>query len=262
MNLPSFSPHFVDGERRTPRLVILEVRPVRAAPSDSPKLFVLVERVEKTIRNSDGSVYSVSLDLVYRVLEPGHRQGAHFSSRWHGIYDVGRGAVSLTGGSIFLEPDSLRGMRVGTYLMNEIVGFAKRWPRADVRLIELLDLQAQEDNKERRNRFYERFGLVFDYGDSTRVTGVSRPMKTGALRQVDSWKTNIIQRPVDEFIVECLEAPSVLAADRANSEWAKAQMQERITDLWRDKRDRESRHTLMTVGFIIACLAHLYSWWR
>lgn len=41
--------------------------------------------------------------------------------------------MSLVGGELFLDPDELRGQRIGTYLMNEIVTWAQQWPEAPVR---------------------------------------------------------------------------------------------------------------------------------
>lgn len=49
--------------------------------------------------------------------------------------------------------------------MNEIVEWVQHWPEESVDGIKLLARQAKDDNKARRNWFYEQFGLVFDYID-------------------------------------------------------------------------------------------------
>ncbi len=77
-------------------------------------------------------------------------------------------AISLTSsgalseGAIFLNlPTKFEGQHIGTYMLNEIVLLAKQWQGAKVDSIKLISGQAHGDNKERRNRFYEQFGLEF-----------------------------------------------------------------------------------------------------
>jgi hypothetical protein len=99
------------------------------------------------------------------------------------------------------------GHRVGTYLMNEIVEWVRRWPTAAVNTVKLFPGQANGESKERRNRFYEKFGLTFDYKDAERIAGQSRPMLVCELKQVETWKENIKVHELPEYlaIVLCRE---------------------------------------------------------
>lgn len=98
--------------------------------------------------------------------------------------------------------------------MNQIVTWARQWPDADVRAVELLDGQAEDaKNKRRRNRFYERFGLVFDYADPEHRAGISCPMKVRELKNVDSWQRNITERRVFDFLASQEQAKVQSIAD-------------------------------------------------
>lgn len=107
---------------------------------------------------------------------------------------------------VFLDPEELRGYRVGTYLMSQIVLWVQRWPDAEVRDIELMIGQAYVENKLRRNRFYEQFGLVFDYSDGENKVGRSRPMLARQLTPVDTWQKNITERLVTDYLADLLQA--------------------------------------------------------
>lgn len=48
-------------------------------------------------------------------------------------------AGSLTEGIVVIDPPFLNGHGLGTYLMNEIIRWAKRWPNANVNTINLLE---------------------------------------------------------------------------------------------------------------------------
>jgi hypothetical protein len=103
------------------------------------------------------------------------------------------------GGSLRIEPVRLRGHRIGTFLMNEIVIWGRQWPRAAVNPIRLFDADADDDNRDRRNRFYERFGFTFEYDDKDGTTGRSREMPASKLIPVWSWTENIILNPFDPW---------------------------------------------------------------
>lgn len=109
----------------------------------------------------------------------------------------------------------LEGHRIGTYLMNEIVRWVLCWPEAIVNPVELVSWQADDENKERRNKFYEQFGLIFDYADQGRQAGLSRPMPAKMLTPVETWKQNITEHRM-------LDYPSAMlyAEERASFELA------------------------------------------
>ncbi len=90
---------------------------------------------------------------------------------------------TLTGGSMQVEP-RFRGMRLGTYLQNETV----RWARSQgkpghIKKIFLGPGDAgTEEARDRRNRFYEQFGLRFRWVEDSaypeRAEGSSLPELT------------------------------------------------------------------------------------
>lgn len=145
-----------------------------------------------------------------------HRDGG--KGRFDGSYSHNFNAVSLTStsmskGAVFLDLPGLDGQRIGTYLMNEIVQWVQQWPEATVNGIELLAGRGHGDNKARRNWFYEQFGLVFDYTDPEHREGRSRPMLAGALVKVETWKQNITEHRMLDYLAAVL-----YAEERATSE--------------------------------------------
>lgn len=160
-----------------------------ATSSAKPLRTLLVHREDQEVRTSDGQLVSASILVRCRT---------HGTSRWQQLMDFGGSYngrdVRLSNGGVFVDPAELRGHRIGTYLMNQVVGWAKQWPHTPVRAVRLLSLQASEDNKHRRNRLYEKFGLVFDYNDPAQRSGSSRPLKASELRESTSWEQNIRER--------------------------------------------------------------------
>lgn len=87
--------------------------------------------------------------------------------------------------------------------MNEIVEWAKQWPDANVCPINLLAAQADAENKNRRNRFYEQFGLKIDFTDPDQLAGTTRQMPASALKLVEV-KDNIRIHSVHGWMGEAL----------------------------------------------------------
>jgi hypothetical protein len=102
--------------------------------------------------------------------------------------------------------------------MNEIVVWARQWPEARVRSIRLLSGQAGEENLARRNRFYERFGLVFVYSDPEHREGVSKPAPAKELIPVTSWEGNVRERDPREYLAELLDEREHLVAEASRRE--------------------------------------------
>lgn len=208
MALPSLEGNWFSGKRGNARLYLLDVRDKRH-PEGAPIAQLLVEREETVVPDEkEGHTFEARLQLFYQVLwSNGGLQplaSGHFQASYRREFDDGE-IVSLTGrngapGTVFLDPESLRGQRVGTYLMNELVAWVQRWPEADVHPIQLENAQAYEANRARRNRFYERFGIVFDYQDAGHQEGRSRPMKVRELRPVLSWQENIQERDIRDVL--------------------------------------------------------------
>lgn len=135
----------------------------------------------------------------------------------------------------------LRGFHLGTYLQDEVVRWAKQWPNAAIRRISLSPVDSQDENRERRNRFYEQFGIQFDYADG-RKSGTSKPMQASELRPVDSsvWQQDITERGLVDFMrdqadrIDNLQrANNVLSIREGNINKSLDEAQKRIARLWR-----------------------------
>lgn len=218
MALPSFDNGWREGQSVKPRILVLEIKD-KDRPDDKALGWVLVEREEIYRRDPrDGTIYEASIRLSYQRITAkfSHRDGG--KGRFDGSYSRNFNAVSLTStsmskGAVFLDLPGLDGQRIGTYLMNEIVQWVQQWPEATVNGIELLAGQGHGDNKARRNWFYEQFGLVFDYTDPEHREGRSRPMLAGALVKVETWKQNITEHRMLDYLAAVL-----YAEERATSE--------------------------------------------
>ena len=118
-----------------------------------------------------------------------------------------------------MDLSGMKGQRIGTYLLNEIVRWVKQWPEADVKRIELVSGQAGSDEaRNRRNKINERSGIAFDYTDAEHRAGFSRVMKAGELNQVESWRVNIIEHRVDHYLASPHGRTSRLKLELADSE--------------------------------------------
>ena len=218
MALPSFDNGWREGQSVKPRILVLEIKD-KDRPDDKALGWVLVEREETYRRDPrDETIYEASIRLSYQRITAkfSHRDGG--KGRFDGSYSRNFNAVSLTStsmskGAVFLDLPGLDGQRIGTYLMNEIVQWVQQWPEATVNGIELLAGQGHGDNKARRNWFYEQFGLVFDYTDPEHREGRSRPMLAGALVKVETWKQNITEHRMLDYLAAVL-----YAEERATSE--------------------------------------------
>lgn len=218
MALPSFDNGWREGQSVKPRILVLEIKD-KDRPDDKALGWVLVEREETYRRDPrDGTIYEASIRLSYQRITAKFSHWDGGKGRFDGSYSRNFNAVSLTStsmskGAVFLDLPGLDGQRIGTYLMNEIVQWVQQWPEATVNGIELLAGQGHGDNKARRNWFYEQFGLVFDYTDPEHREGRSRSMLAGALVKVETWKQNITEHRMLDYLAAVL-----YAEERATSE--------------------------------------------
>lgn len=206
MTLPSFDNGWSNGSCTKPRIQVLEIRH-RERPDGVPISWILVEREE--IFHGGDSVHKATICLSYQQILPKYAQAANRKGSFVGSYSKPFNLVSLTSlsvgkGGVFLDLPGLEGHRIGTYLLNEIVTWAQQWPEAAVNQVSLIADQGLGDNKERRNRFYEQFGLRFDYCDATRREGRSLPMVVKELTTTKAWAQNITERKVDEYLAGLL----------------------------------------------------------
>jgi len=184
--LPSLDTEWKDSPSLPPRIFILEVRH-EDRPDSSPSDWLLVERQEQVDCLTDGSPAEARIRISFRKLNSTGARGPSECGFFDGRYSKGLGEqadmVSLTGGAIMM-PYPMRGKGIGTFFMNEIVKWAKQWPDAEVRRISLSPVDGSSENKDRRNRFYEQFGLRFSYSDPDLRGGVSKPMLVSGLHPV------------------------------------------------------------------------------
>jgi hypothetical protein len=226
-----------NGKQTKPQLQVLEIYDrERGRSSDEPIAHLLLER-ELTTRldETDGSVFEETIRLRYqRIL-------GKFDSRWGSIHQAGsfvgtfsklHGRVSVTsgevygGGGVFLNLTGLDGQRIATYMLNEIVTWAKQWPEAEVKTITLNAGDAGPNNKLRRNRLYEQFNIAFDYDPgSDGASGRSRAMLADDLKTVDTWTLNIVERQVLDYVAE-------LVHDRDGTRANLAARDKAVQELW------------------------------
>lgn len=190
---------------------MLEVRRPNSL-DESPVAYLLLERDEHYERDADGTVTRAHITLHYKLVSPRNSSGRSVGA-FDGGYDrcLGEEWVSLsntrlTPGAVFLDLGGFEGHRIGTYLMNEIVCWAKQWPEAQVMPIELKEGQATPSNLARRNRFYTQFGLSFDFVGRGERAGMSQGVTTSKLNPVYTWQQNIRERAVDEVAGLALES--------------------------------------------------------
>jgi len=190
-----------------PQVRVLEVKH-RDRPDDvQPIAWLLFER-EETVQKyaGDGSIRTVSITITCKCIAPRSLCQTPGVGVFTAGYSKFYNTVSLIsstgegGGALFLDlPNILKGHRIGTYMMNEIVSWAMLWPDASIQKIGLGVEQAGEDNKIRRNQFYEQFNIRFEY-DADKSNGNSLPMKVADLRTVNAWEKNITEHHLSDYL--------------------------------------------------------------
>ncbi|MGF6722837.1 hypothetical protein P3T43_002188 [Paraburkholderia sp. GAS41] len=189
--------------------VALQVRP-KEAPSKEPLAVLIVQLKERDPYAERGGSEDRELSLSYGVVVEGTYSGTYSKKgKFKASYHSGLRTASLTSHVLYqaalnLDLPGLEGNRIGTYLMNAVVLWVKRFPPdTAVNAITLLPGQATADNKERRNRFYEQFDIKFDYQlPERRETGKSLPMSVQDLKPVATWSENIVELDITEYVRE------------------------------------------------------------
>jgi len=170
----------------------------------------LVERIERCRAPTSAGISSdETIELRFQLVGAAGRGASGSFGANYTRYGA-RERIKLTTatpgmpGAVALNLPGLEGNRIGTYLMNVLVTWAQQWPNADVAPIELTSAQAGEDNKARRNRFYEQFNLEFVYSDNEHRAGKSKPMMAAGLCTVETWRQNLLEVPLAEFLNDVL----------------------------------------------------------
>lgn len=216
--LPSFGDWKRNGEIVKPQILVLEIKD-KDGLTDDALGFVLVERHESYKHYSDGPLEAAGICLSFKRVAGKYSYGSQGKGYFLAGFTPSINTVSLTSsiawseGAVFLDLPGLAGQRIGTYLMNEIVQWVQQWPDATVASIKLYAGQAQSDNKERRNRFYEQFGIVFDYDDEQRRSGQSRPMLARDLKTVETWKKNIVEHNMHDYLGSIVDLNERISSD-------------------------------------------------
>jgi len=188
-----------------PKLQVLLLAP----KEDAPELCLLLERRETIVRDDDNNVIEAKLSFHYQEMYPTGAEplGGEFCESCAANKGNMGGTVSLTsrsliGGAVYIDPAVWRGRRLGTYLMDSIVDAMRRWPAAHVNTIHLLKEQADDENKLRRNRFYEQFNIQFAYQDDECEVGESLPMLVKDLYRSNAWNGHVKEKPLVQHLKE------------------------------------------------------------
>jgi hypothetical protein len=187
----------------SPRILLLEVYQGEISAKEAPFFTIILEKEEV---NSEGDFGLDSLTISYRVLD---RCATGVGHGWFGAsYDRRAKRLSITSdsmsrGAVFLDPEEIRGYRIGTYIMNQIILWAKHnYSSAILDTITLCQGQANLENKERRNRFYEQFGIKFNYSNDKKEEGKSNKTFINQLTTVETWKKNIKEVEITDYLIE------------------------------------------------------------
>lgn len=246
--------------------IVLVVRP-RGDLNGEVLAELVVQRFEVDPFEERGRSDDRKLTLSYLVVGGSHLNSQVRKGEFCACYDSGMKTVSLTshvlyGGALDLTLPGLEGQAIGTYLMNTIVLWAKQFPSdTGVNTITLRPGQAIGDNKARRNRFYEQFGIEFDYDDpTTRGTGKSRPMVVSSLRPVEKSSDNLEEQNIARYVRD-----RNLAAEDVEKRALYAEQEvERLRRTLKDERARleqQHRHRIrqVVIRFVVltamACAA-------
>lgn len=234
--LESIENGWKNGAPATPRIFVLKVRG-RDDPTGNAIAWLIVERTEKYISYPGDSLISkASIDISYRQLKARHAYPSAAQGSFSGSYSLTANAVSLTSslvessGAVNVDLPGLNGHRIGTFMMSQIVEWVQQWPEATVNEIKLIESQSYESNKERRNRFYERFGIEFDYLDTERKGGTSRSMTVSKLHLVESWRQNITIHTLTDYIATLLFNEQELSIEFTRSESVVRELKVELAD--------------------------------
>lgn len=233
------------GRRRRPHVVGLRVDRESCEEGDR-----IVGRI--TV-----SVYGLAGDAGDAL---GHH--APFLGRFGGSYslsdDVSRSEFVLTGGSMMLDAD-VRGLRIGSYAQDVVVrwALAVRRPGFIKPICVVAGDATTAASRDRRNRFYEQFGINFEW--DAPVNGIER-----AAGQSPTTLTITDIRALD-FVegVTVLSMPNAIRhfAQQAESERAAAKHAREAFVSARENFDSLSREASLRTrcAWLIAALASAFS---
>lgn len=224
--LPSIEERRSESSLSVPRVFVLRLKAI----SERDKEVALLVECEETWSMPEREVTKACLSFHYQVISGDvgrrHYEGGDFSACCETHLTEGS-RVRLTststsvnnGGYCVVDPTWLRGRGIGTFFMNEIVHWVRQWPDAKVIPVNLLASDAHEENKVRRNRFYENFGLTFEHEDDRKLAGRSLPMLAEELTPLSqeakaSLREKLEWCNLNEYLSEHVRERDMLEMDR------------------------------------------------
>jgi GNAT superfamily N-acetyltransferase len=129
------------------------------------------------------------------------------------------GTVNFSDGYIVVEPPWM-GLRIGTYMMNHLVAWAKEnYPDSLPVGIRLGINQAGAENKERRNRFYAIFGFKFKWDDDEQREGhLDSELRIYDLDTTEKWEERITEFSFKEGMKEIFSESDQIRLAGLNSD--------------------------------------------
>lgn len=170
---------------------------LRISTGDGEQHQVLVEIRQKTNRFHEvSSEHQISTIMVKATYITGPMSSRHapigYLSKMEGNADTFNNLVKLTNGEVILR-EPFRGLGIGSFMFDIIVRWAKKLdPSTKVAPIKVGAVDATEENRERRNKFYANFGISFGVPlNKGIIDGRSMPMTVDDLISHEAWSTKM-----------------------------------------------------------------------
>lgn len=135
-----------------------------------------------------GDVAEGSYELTMVYLEGGlaletRTLVASFIASYQNFQNGNRGHIDLGQGDTRIKVPELRGMGIGSFLMGLLIEVVQsKLPSLEVETIYLsIDDAREDDQRDHRNRFWEKLGYTFTYQDPERRSGQSNRMLSDKL---------------------------------------------------------------------------------
>jgi hypothetical protein len=195
-------------------LRVIQVRHRETPNSETPDAILMIQRIEQIV--GQGARLTLRVKRI-DTQRPPEGNELEWSAAYSPSSSTDRERVRLTHGEcrgpadIQMILNGLRGFRIGTYLMAEIVTWARQWPLAEVMKIELSWQDEKPgahdgNNKVRRDRFYEQFGIEFIPSETeSQITARSKYMLAENLTTDDAeraWRLNIQKVNASDWLVD------------------------------------------------------------
>lgn len=204
-----------------PEFSILEVRHPDDQHASAP-ISLLCQRTEET----KGSISTIHFRIS--IIRPNRYAMQDARTHFVASHDSQSRRISLSSlnpndgtGTIFIDPERLRGLRLGSYLMSEIVEWSQKWPEATVNHIRLSEVQETPGNVERRAKFYANLGVVFSRDE--------RQITAAELVRPKRWTENITATPLEDYLTDQIMVRNELEKLKQEVQHLKARTNERTS---------------------------------